>query len=92
MNENTYEDMMNLLSKTFGTTLRQKRAEYGYTRAVAATKSGITEKQFYNLENGTSLPESPTLINLSIAFNIDLNAFRDLVVEKGYVITAKEYK
>lgn len=90
--ENTYEDMINLLSKTFGITLMQKRAEYGYTRIVAATKCGITEKQFYNLENGISLPETPTLMNLSITFNIDLNAFRDLIIEKGYVITTKKYK
>lgn len=36
--ENTYEDMINLLSKTFGITLMQKRAEYGYTRIVASHK------------------------------------------------------
>lgn len=84
--------MSNLLTQTFSTILKQKRAEYGYTRAVASAKSGITEKQFYNLENGASLPEFPTLINMAIAFKIDLNALVESLIEQGYIITDKEYK
>ena len=89
MKENTFEDMVNLLSKCFADTFKQKRAEYGYTKAVAAAKCGISEREFAHLENGENLPNSQTLFNIAIAFKVDLNAIVESVIKQGYVIMDK---
>ena len=89
MKENTFKDMSNLLNKSFSTTLKQKRAEYGYTIAVAAAKCGISEREFSHLENGENLPSIQTLFNIAIAFKVDLNAIVESVIKQGYIIIDK---
>ena len=92
MNENTYQEMANLLKKTFSIALKQKRAEYGYSREETEEKCCISNKQIYNIEYGKSLPRLTTLENLAIVFNLDLNAILKTLIEKGYVITPKDDK
>ena len=89
MKENTFKDMANLLSKSFAATLKQKRAEYCYTKAAASAKCGISEREFAHLENGENLPNSQTLFNIAIAFKVDLNAIVESVIKQGYVIIDK---
>lgn len=85
MRELTHKDMIKLLKRTFSTIIKQKRAEFSHTKAITVAKLGITEKQFYNLETGKSLPNFLTLINIIIVFKIDLNIFVETLIKQGYV-------
>lgn len=79
-----------ILKKSFSSILKEKRAEHNYTVAKAAEKCCITNKQYYNLEHGLSLPEFPTLVNIIMTFEIDFNQFIALISEQGYTALDKE--
>lgn len=79
-----YNDYTELLKESLSTTLKEKRVKYHYTVSEAAEKCCITDKQYYNLEHGHSLPEFQTLINIILTFDIDFNQFVHSVIEQGY--------
>lgn len=79
-----------LLRRSFRQTLILKREELSYTQQVMAEKSAITLKEYSNLELGKCLPKFQTLVNMAIAFNIDLNLYISSVIELGYVVMDKD--
>lgn len=79
----------NLLKKYFSQILRVKRNESKLTMEKMSEICGISSRTYEDLEHGKRLPEFITLVNLSIKFKIDLNAYIALVTEKGYVVTDK---
>ena len=90
MKQSNLDKNSNLLKQAISEILILKRNELGYTQKYAAEKSGITEKQYSNIEHQISLPGSKTLVNISIALDIDLNKIAKLAVKLGYVVTDKE--
>lgn len=79
-----YNENAELLRKSFSTILKAKVAEYGCTKKEAAEKCCICERQVAHLENGDSLPEFITLVNIIYEFKIDFNQFMASVIEQGY--------
>lgn len=80
---------LNLLKKYFSQILRTKRAELNLTMGKMSEICGISSRTYEDLEHGKRLPEFVTLINMSIKFKIDLNAYIALITEQGYVVTDK---
>ncbi|MDO4301325.1 MAG: helix-turn-helix transcriptional regulator [Clostridia bacterium] len=76
-----------LLTKYFTQALKSKRAELKYTQEKMAEKSGISWRQYQNLEKGENLPKLQTFFNIAVGANIDLNKFVELLIEKGYTVT-----
>ena len=92
MKKSDSDENASLLKQAISEILILKRNELGYTQKYAAEKSGITEKQYSNIERQISLPGSKTLVNIAIALDVDLNKMLKLAINLGYVVTDKEWK
>ena len=73
MKKSDSDENASLLKQAISEILILKRNELGYTQKYTAEKSGITEKQYSNIERQISFPGSKKLVNISIALDIDLN-------------------
>ena len=51
--------------QTIGSRIKQKRTELGLTQRQVKEKTGISSGNLSEIENGSKLPSSPTLIALS---------------------------
>lgn len=51
--------------QTIGSRIKQKRTELGLTQRQVKEKTGISSGNLSEIENGSKLPSSPTLISLS---------------------------
>lgn len=78
--------MSDILKNTFAQTLRTKRKELKLTQEEVAKKCHISPRQYITLEHGSGLPTFQTLINITIALEIDYNAFIASIIKQGYSI------
>lgn len=76
--------MSDILKNEFAQLLQTKRKELKLTQEEVAKKCHISSRQYITLEHGLGLPTFQTLINITIALNIDYETFISAVVKQGY--------
>ena len=61
--------------------IKNECTQHEYSELIA-----LSPRAYEDLENGKSLPQFQTLVNLSLAGGLDLNSLIEEIKEKGYKI------
>ena len=69
------------MSKVIGERIKQKRKELGLTQVQVREKTGISNGNLSQIENGLSLPSSGALVALSELLRVSID----------WILTGKEY-
>ena len=80
------KQMSEILKNEFAQILQTKRKELNLTQEEVTKRCHISPRQYITLEHGLGLPTFQTLINISIALDLDYDIFISSVVKNGYKV------